>query len=368
MGMSQFGAEGMGQRGKTYRQIVKFYFPGTTFAHTAPGRQITVGLSGIVRNTAQGSAVSLVARPGLTASSRRSAIALPARVGGEPVGTYRVVRRAKGMTVMAVTASSTRRVEAGLSGTVTWKTAASVQDSRVAVTSAAGGKRLYRGFLEVKPTSSSLLAISRLRLEDYLRSVVSHEVPSSWTAAALRAQAVAARSYALTSQTTARATNRPYDICDNTYCQAYGPVSGESRTESRAVRATGGVYLESGGQPVLAMFSSANGGYTVAGGRPYLVAKPDPYDGVVTGAANWGHQWQTRVSAATIEDAWPAIGRLQKLKVLERDGNGRWGGRVLSVGLVGRKSTVRVSADSFRWATGLKSTWWTVTNSGLGSG
>jgi SpoIID/LytB domain protein len=366
IGMSQFGAEGMGELGKSYRQIMKFYFPGTSFAQTKPSREITVGLSGVVRSTPQGNAVVVLDRPGLKASNRGSTLSLPRRAGGKSVTSYRIVRGGDGLAVYAVSSAKSVKVKSGLSGAVSWQTDAAVADSKVAVSTSAGGKRLYRGDLEVKKGSSSVLAISRVRLEDYLRSVVSHEVPSSWTAAALRAQAVAARSYALMSQATARATHRAYDICDTTYCQAYGPIGGESGAESRAVKATRGVYLRSAGQPVLAMFSSANGGYSVAGGRPYLVAQPDPYDGVVTGAANWGHQWQTSVSAGSIERSWPQIGRLQKVKVLGRDGNGQWGGRVLSVGLVGSKSTVTVSSDSFRWALGLKSTWWTITNSDSG--
>ncbi|HVQ17688.1 MAG TPA: SpoIID/LytB domain-containing protein, partial [Actinomycetes bacterium] len=362
IGMSQFGAEGMGRLGKSYRQIVKFYFPGTNFAKAKSSRQITVGLSGVVRSTPQGNAVVVVDRPGLVASNRGNKIALPGHVGGARVTSFRVVRGSGGLAVYAVSSSKVLKVKSGLGGAVTWRTNGAVRDSKVAVGTAAGSNRLYRGFLEVKKGSSSVLAISRVLLEDYLRSVVSHEVPSSWTAAALRAQAVAARSYALVSQVNARAAHRPYDICDSTYCQYYGPMGGESGAETRAVQATRGVFLKSGGQPVLAMFSSADGGYTVAGGRPYLVAQKDPYDGVVSGAANWGHKWGTKVSAGAIERSWPQIGRLQKLKVLGRDGNGQWGGRVLSVGLVGSKSTVTVSADSFRWAVGLKSTWWTITN------
>ena len=362
IGMSQFGAEGMGRLGKSYRQIVKFYYPGTNFATTQASRQITVGLSGVVRSTPQGSAVVVIDRPGIRAWNRGDAISLPRRVGGAPVTSYRVARGSSGLAVYAVSSARASKVKGGLTGAVTWGTSGHISESKVAVGSASSSNRRYRGFIEVKRGSSGVLAISRLRLEDYLRSVVSHEVPSSWTAAALRAQAVAARSYALMSQANSRAANRPYDICDSTSCQAYGPIGGETGAESRAVKATRGVHLRSGGQPVLAMYSSANGGYSVAGGRPYLVAKRDPYDGVVTGTANWGHKWTTKVRAGAIERAWPQIGRLQKVKVLGRDGNGQWGGRVQSVGLVGSRSTVTVSADSFRWAVGLKSTWWTITN------
>jgi SpoIID/LytB domain protein len=362
IGMSQFGAEGMGRLGKSYRQILKFYYPDTRIAEVPRSRKITVGLSGLMSSTPQGTAVVVRPRKGLTASGSGGTVALPRKVAGEKVRSYRVVRHRDALAVWAVSSADAVKVEGGLGGTVRWGTDAQPGRSRFTVSSAAGTDRTYRGQLDVTLGASSLLAVNRLLLQDYLRSVVSSEVPSSWTDAALRAQAVAARSYALLAQENARAANRAYDICDTTYCQVYSPVSAESSPEAAAVKSTAGVYLRSGGQPVFAMFSSANGGYSVSGSRRYLVAQPDPYDGVVTGSANWGHSWSMAVSAGTIERAWPQIGRLQKLKVLGRDGNGAWGGRVLTVGLVGSRSTVSVSADSFRWATGLKSTWWTVTN------
>lgn len=362
IGMSQFGAEGMGRLGKNYREILKFYYPGTSVAQVGAGRQITVGLSGVVRGTPQGTGVVVPARKGLSLIYKGAQVALPSRVGGKPVDNFRVVKGSGGLAVWAVSSAKSAKVKGGMSGSVSWRTNAAVDKSRIAVQSASGSTRVYRGFLEVAAGSSSVLAINRVLLEHYLRSVVSSEVPSSWTDAALKAQAVAARSYAMLAQVNARAAHRAYDICDTTYCQVYSPISAESGPEVDAVRATSREYLRDAGQPVFAMFSSANGGYSVSGGRPYLVAKPDPYDGVVTGSSNWGHSWTTAVSASKLQNAWPQIGTLRKLKVLGRDGNGQWGGRVLSVGLVGSKSTISVSADSFRWAAGLKSTWWTVTN------
>ena len=362
IGMSQFGAEGMGRLGKGYRQIVKFYYPGTRLGEVSAKRQIKVGLSGIVGSTPQGSGVVVPARSGQSLSHKGNPISLPAKVGGKPVSAFRVVKGSSGLAVWAVSSAKAVKVVGGLGGSVRWRTHSSVAKSQVGVQASNGNGRTYRGFLDVVASPSSVYVVNRLLLEDYLRSVVSSEVPSSWTSAALRAQAVAARSYALLAQVNARAANRAYDICDTTSCQVYSPMSGESAPEVSAVRATAHRYLRDAGQPVFAMFSSANGGYSVAGSRPYLVAKKDPYDGVVTGNANWGHSWSASVSASKIENAWPQIGTLKTLKVLGRDGNGAWGGRVLSVGLVGSKSTVSVSADSFRWAAGLKSTWWTVTN------
>ncbi len=366
IGMSQFGAEGMGRLGKSYREIVKFYYPGTRLVEGAATRQITVGLSGVVGSTPQGTGVVVPPRKGLSLIYKGGSVALPGRAGGEPVSAFRVVRGSAGLEVLAVSSAKVVKVKGGMSGSVRWQTSSAVGKSRVAVESADGNTRVYRGYLEIARGSSSVLAMNRLLLEDYLRSVVSSEVPSSWTGAALRAQAIAARSYALVAQLNARTTHRAYDICDTTSCQVYAPISAESGPEVDAVKSTATQYLRDAGQPVFAMFGSANGGYSVSGGRPYLTAKPDPYDGVVTGESNWGHSWSTTVKAATVQNAWPQIGKLRSLKVLARDGNGQWGGRVLSVGLVGSKSTISVSADSFRWAAGLKSTWWTVTNADSG--
>ena len=362
--MSQFGAEGMGRTRQELPPDHDVLLPRHIFAQGAsPLGRSPLACPASCAALHRAMPVVVLDRPGLERQQPRVVDRSAEAGGGKAVTSYRVVRGSGGLTVYAVSSARASKVKAGIGGAVTWRTTAVVSAARWPSRHGKRRHRLYRGHLEVKKGPSSVLAISRLRLEDYLRSVVSHEVPSSWTAAALRAQAVAARSYALTSQATARATHRSYDICDTTYCQAYGPISGESGAEIAGCEGDQrACTCRFAGQPVLAMFSSANGGYSVAGGRPYLVAQPDPYDGVVTGAANWGHQWSTSVNAGSIERSWPQIGRLQKVKVLGRDGNGQWGGRVLSVGLVGSKSTVTISADSFRWAVGLKSTWWTITN------
>ena len=362
IGMSQFGAQGMGLLGKSYRQVLNFYYPGTNFDRTAKTRKISVLLSGIVRHDFRKTVVALRPREGLRFLHNGKAHALPARVDGHRAGVYRVLRTSNGMQVRAYAGGASRVVASGVTGGVRFLTNAKPAASRVTVVSTSGKDKTYRGFLDVRRSASGLLPINTLLLEHYLRSVVASEVPSSWTKAALRAQAVAARSYALLAQVDARRVGRRYDICDNTNCQAYGPVGFESKAESLAVKATEGEYLSSKGKPAFTQFSSANGGYSVQGSRGYLVAKRDPYDGIVTGAANWGHSWDVTVSARTISQAWPTIGRLKAIKVLSRDGNGRWNGRVRSLALVGTKGTVRISGDSFRWGLGLKSTWWTIKN------
>ena len=90
---------------------------------------------------------------------------------------------------------------------------------------------------------------------------------------------------------------------------------------------------------------------------PYLVAKADPYDGW---SGNPVHDWSTTVDVSTFERSYPSIGTLQKIRVTNRDGNGEWQGRVSSVVLDGSDGDVTISGDSFRWAFGLRSNWFTV--------
>ncbi len=367
IGMSQFGAEGMGRSGKSYRQILAFYYPGTTMSTIANSTNIRVQLSAAPRRIHRHATVTFDALPGSFANVvGQPAASLPRRVAGARVSIYRVVRTAGGLQLLALSASGQRVVISAqpddlVVGTSTQTGSPITPDlSQSQATLREGAtSRLYRGQVRVHEWASGVTAINVVRLQQYLYGVVGAEVPGGWTKAAYAAQAVAARSYALLMRHNARASHRPWDICDTT-CQAYGGVAWESASQSRAVDATGGKYLSYAGLPALAMFSSADGGYTVAGSQPYLVAEPDPYDGVVTGAANWGHAWRASVTARTIEANWPQLGRLTAVVVAARDGLGRWGGRVTALRLRGRDASVVVSADEFRWTLGLKSTWWRI--------
>src|SRR5665647_343751 len=195
-------------------------------------------------------------------------------------------------------------------------------------------------------------------METYLRAVVPAEMPSSWKPAALAAQAVAARSYANNDRASAPA-GRTYDTCDTTSCQMYSGVPAEAATTDAAIAATAGQTLTYLGESAFTQFSAANGGYSVAGSQPYLVAKPDPYDGVVPNSAN---SWTKSITVASIEKAWPSIGTYRQLRIISRDGHGQWGGRVLSAMIVGAAASVTVKGTAFQAAFGLRSEWFIPTN------
>ena len=90
------------------------------------------------------------------------------------------------------------------------------------------------------------------------------------------------------------------------------------------------------------------------------MARQDPYD---AWSGNPVHDWSLKVDVAKIEKAWPGVGNLTSIKVLTRDGNGEWKGRVWSMKLVGTKAgkatAISVSGDTVRSTLGLRSTWFT---------
>jgi stage II sporulation protein D len=156
----------------------------------------------------------------------------------------------------------------------------------------------YRGAIEIgRParTSPSLAVINAVTVEDYLRGI--SEVPSAWPIEAQKAQAIAARTYALYEATRRTDATPPYrlagaDLCATDGCQVYAGLAKERREGSQAwlaaVAQTKGQVLLYKNAPINAKYSSSNGGQTVGGGQPYLQPTPDPDD-----AYSPLHQWRT---------------------------------------------------------------------------
>ena len=145
--------------------------------------------------------------------------------------------------------------------------------------------RAYHGTLVLWSRGGGVSVVNGLSLDTYLRGVVPSESPSHWPIAALEAQAVAARSYAL-------AELRPsswYDLVPTTADQVYGGVAAERPRSDHAVYATLGQVLTWGGQVARTYYSSSSGGRTEsvqdawpgAAPIPYLRSVPDPYDSVL---------------------------------------------------------------------------------------
>jgi stage II sporulation protein D len=141
----------------------------------------------------------------------------------------------------------------------------------------------YRGILEVRRAGAGVGAVNEVALDDYLKGI--SEVPSSWPPEALRAQAIAARTYllwVLGRGSAGEAAALGAQICATDSCQVYSGVAKERAPNgaawAAAVRDTAGQVLLSGGAAILAKYSACNGGRTVSGGEPYLKAVDDPDD------------------------------------------------------------------------------------------
>src|SRR5207248_3615933 len=140
--------------------------------------------------------------------------------------------------------------------------------------------RPYRGQIQVDVVDGRLRAVDIVGLEQYLYGVVPAEMPSGWAPEALKAQAIAARSYALATRKVAA----PFDVYADTRSQVYLGISHERAASTAAVDATKGQVLTFAGKVATTYFFSTSGGQTESSldwtgvAVPYLVSVPDPYD------------------------------------------------------------------------------------------
>jgi SpoIID/LytB domain protein len=350
-GMSQWGAQGAALSGLASAQIVEFYYPGTT--RTAIGNPLLK-----VQLTATASS-SLRVEPtsGLDLTITDEASALSKTVAS---ANYRVVTSGSKQTLQVLNGSTWTAFSLGGSGSYDGPVVFRTSDG-ITVFATNGTARNYRGEIKVVRTASdSSTAVNHVLMEDYLKGVVPRESPSWFEPAALEAQAIAARSYSHWDARTPSAA--AWDICDTTACQVYGGRSLRSSADepwqmlerdstNTAIAATAGTALYYDGAPAFTQFSSSNGGVSSAGSQPYLARFADPYDGV--DGRNGNHRWTTTLSAAYLQDRYPAVGTLRGMRVLSREGMGEWGGYITSMELVGTSATIKVGARL-----NLKSTWW----------
>lgn len=240
--------------------------------------------------------------------------------------------------------------------------------------------RRYRGALELRHKSGGLTAVNIVPVDDYLRSVVPEEMPVDWPAEAIKAQSVAARSFALASR--GRHASEGYDLCTTTHCQLYTGTAAEKSASNAAIKATRGEVLTYGGKPIEALFHTDSGGMTensedVWGSHvPYLRAVKD------TPAKTM--PWTKTISRANLERKLAAkghdIGKVRSLALsplaIGRSAKDRTAsGRVKTMMVKGTKGTATLSGTTWRSLLGLKSTLFdakltkdAVTFTGYGSG
>jgi stage II sporulation protein D len=343
VGMGQWGAYGMAKAGATYGKILSFYYPST-------------------------------------------------QLGPSPVKSVRVLL---GETAGKVTVTSTApfrlrdasgKVHQIASGRLTTDPKLAVQlDPATAAQPLAGPltllpgraplsyQRPYHGQIQLQVVAGRLQVVNVVGLDDYVKGVVTGESPKDWPPAALEAQAVASRSYAVATLGAGRI------LYTDESSQVYGGIEGESPTGVHAVVQTTSQVLLYNGQVATTFFSSSSGGRTTAitdlvpGAKPvpYLVAHPDPYDR----ASPW-HNWGPVVfSGAQMSKAFgvagvtdvtpvPAVGHARQLVLTTADGTQRIGSSSLRSSLGLRSTYVRIGLLSISRPPGAVTAGATVTLSG----
>lgn len=385
-GLSQYGAKGRASAGISTANILAFYYPGTTLATTGypDSDSIRVQLTGNPATDSAGTPIpnstTVAVTPGLklkVGSAAPAALPTSVTVSGK---SYTVSAwQLRGATTLATWANI-----AALGTTPNWVQTTSAADSQTSasfvddtsVTNATGkvrvvlADRIREYWAAVSGThAGSVTAVAHPNVNgiqtqdtvvtnsytDYLAVAAASEMPSYWPAGALQAQVVAARSYARNQA----APSYVYDICDSTRCQAFNGLAEynlDANSSLRttwyvpagiaAVAATAGQVVTYGGSPALTTFSSSNGGYTQAGSKPYLVAKPDSYDTMPS--------WTATITAATLQAKYPAIGAYSHM-VIQRDGLGAYNGRATTLTLYGSGGSQQLAAADFVAALGLQS-------------
>lgn len=343
-GLSQYGARNRANAGQSWKTIVRHYYPTTKWGRS--GGRIRIQLT---EDTSRD--VVVRARSGLRLHSLGVGRTwrLPAKVRGKQVRAWRIQPAGHRSKVSFKTGAWRH-----------WRTARGDAEfsagGQPIVLRTPAGPAAYRGALRstsVNDSGSDRDTVNVLPLESYLRGVVAQEVPAEWPRHAVRAQAVAARTYAAFERRHNR--HAAYDLCDTSSCQVYGGVAAEHPASDAAVRATARTVVTYDGRPAFAQFSASNGGWSVDGGRTYLRAEQDPFDQGVQGVDD-KDPTTTTFSAAQITQHWPGIGDLVSIAVTSRDGRGPYGGRALELTVTGTGGTQTVSGDDFRSWMGLRST------------
>ena len=333
VGMSQYGAMGYAQQGWEYKAILAHYYTGTKLGVLDDPRAVRV----LLQSTSGSAAFSGASRAG----GRKLAPGTTYYARGRAGGQVQLV--AAGGRVLATVAPPLRATGPG---PLTLKGLAGNGRSNGA----------YRGALEFRPgTLGGINAINVVAIDDYVQGVVPLESPASWPIEALKAQAVAARTYALTTSK----GGAGFEHYPDTRSQVYGGAGVEVASTNAATRATAGQLVTYKGAPVATYFFSTSGGRTEdventtlgTAPLPWLKSVEDEYDSV-SPRHRWGPIRMSLGRAASMLRGL-AKGRFKGIKVVQR---GR-SPRVVAADVVGSRGRTRVDGATLRARFGLYDTW-----------
>ena len=210
------------------------------------------------------------------------------------------------------------------------------------------GQRRYRGDLVLLVRNGRIQAVNQLGIETYLPSVVGSEMPANWPLAALQAQAIAARTYALRQ----RGRKPDFDVKATVSSQVYKGIESETPRTREAVATTRSLVLVHNGRLINAVFHSSSGGSTEPSGEvwqnqlPYLVSVRDHDQHSPV------HRWNQRFEAGDLRRRFEETGGVERLSVLSTSSTGR----VRSARIQGPLGSLVLTGRQLRQRLGLKST------------
>jgi stage II sporulation protein D len=324
VGMSQYGAYGMAQAGKTHEEILAHYYTGTELGR-AGKKELRVLL-------AEG----------------RKAVTISSTVPFTIVdGSGETFKLPKG----AVTFRSDLSFTTADGGLVQGRSPLLLRPGKAAPLGLDGNA--YRGAFELAAQTGFLRVINVTSLDAYVQGVIASEMPFTWPAAALEAQAIASRTYALAGVI----KGKPYDLYSDVRSQVYRGVAGEQPKTNAAARTTSGKVVLYGGKIATTFYFSTSGGKTASAfdvfGQeiPYLVSRPDPWD-----KASPYHRWgPVLIGARTLQSKLGI-----ETRVLDATGVATPSGRLRTLTLQTATGPSKVPVGLLRTGLGLRSTWVTI--------
>lgn len=325
VGLSQWGAYGFARQGVAYDRILAHYYQGTTLG-PAPLSRVRVLL--------------VPGRARVTISSES-----PFRVQDALGNTFALKEGPHAFGPGLQMRVNNRKKPNRLTGPLTFLPGAS--PLRL--------DRPYRGQLVVASSGGKVRVVNHVGLEAYLFGVVPGEMPFYWVPEALKAQAVAARTYAMA----VRKSGSDFDLYPDVRSQVYGGIKSERASTTAAVQATSGKVVLYQGRIATTYFFSTSGGRTASVADvwpgsprvPYLVSVEDPYDSLSP-----HHQWGPfAVQNARLAKVLGVSGRLLDVRLDVGPS-----GRVRNVTGVGTVGEVAVTGADVRRALGLRSTWFRI--------
>jgi len=323
IGMSQYGAYGFAQEGESYSRILRHYYKGTQIGR-APSRPIRVLLQ--------------ASDPYVRFSGATS-------VGGKRIGRGLHIVRPAGGGRLRVSGAGT------FSGPISVTGGDQIRLMGPAINGIDSGT--YRGAMVLRPGAlGGVTAINSLPIDTYLQGVVPGEMPSTWDYDALRAQSVAARTYALAT----RQRGQVFDLYPDTRSQVYAGVSAETSRTNKAVADTARQVLTYNGEPIVTYYFSTSGGRTEnvelsflgADPQPSLESVRDPFDDISP-----RHRWQFRFSGSELGARLGAPGTFRRVDVLQRGKSPR----IVSARVVGSRGSRTLTGADIRARLDLYDSW-----------